>query len=378
MKQSRVLPALGALLILGVVINACAGGGGVPKDAVATVDGEPITKQSLDRWLAVVAYAGGRPAAAIPKPPDYANCVTHKRSAAPAPGKGEAKPTDAQLTEQCKQEYEALRDQALGQLITLNWLEGEAADRGISVSDDEVEKSFTQQKTQSFPEDADYQAFLKASGQTEDDVLQRVRYDLLSSKIREQVTKGDDRVTEKQITDYYDANKARFVQPDRRDVLVVMTETKAEANKAKAALASGRSWKAVANEYSIDAASKAEGGVMRDVLKGQQDKALDEAIFSATKGELGGPVKTRLGYYVFTVTTIERASRQTFEQVQPTIKELLIAERQQKALEDFTESFRRKWRERTECSDGFLTPDCNNGPDATPTPAQPTTEARSG
>jgi foldase protein PrsA len=338
------------------------------------VDGEPITKRSLDRWLAVVAYAGGRPAAAIPKPPDYATCVTHKRAAA----KGQAKPTEGELTEQCKQEYAALRDQALGQLIMFNWLEGEAADRGISVSDDEVEKSFTEQKTQSFPEDADYRAYLKSSGQTEEDVLLRVRYDLLSTEIREQVTKGEDRVTEKQITDYYEKNKARFVQPDRRDLLVVMTKTKAEANEAKASLASGRSWKSVATEYSIDAASKAQGGKLSDVAKGQQDKALDKAVFSALKGELRGPVKTRLGYYVFTVTAIERASRQTFEQVQPTIRQLLIAERQQKTLEDFTESFRRKWRERTECGDGFLTPDCKNGPDATPTPAQPTTEARSG
>jgi foldase protein PrsA len=377
MRLLRVLPALAAVLIVGVMVNGC-GGGGVPDDAVATVNGEPISKRSLDRWLAVVAYAGGRPAAAIPKPPDYANCVTHKRTAAPAAGKGQAKLTEAQATEQCKQEYAALRDQALGQLILFNWLEGEAADRGISVSDDDVQKSFTEQKTRSFPKDADYQAFLKSSGQTEDDVLLRVRYDLLSSKIRDQVTKGDDRVTEKQITDYYEKSKARFVQPDRRDVLVVMTKTKAEANQAKAALASGRSWKSVAAEYSIDAASKAQGGKMSDVLKGQQDKALEEAIFSALKGELRGPVKTRLGYYVFTVTAIERASRQTFEQVKPTIKQLLIAERQQKALEDFTEGFRRKWRERTECSDGFLMPDCKNGPDAPPTPAQPTTEARSG
>ena len=377
MTLLRVLPALGAILVLAVMLNGC-GGGGVPGDAVATVDGEPISKRSLDRWLAVVAYAGGRPAAAIPKPPDYATCVAHKRTAAPAAGKGQAKPTEAQLTEQCKQEYGALRDQALGQLIMFNWLEGEAADMGISVSDDEVQKSFTEQKTRSFPEDADYQAFLKSSGQTEDDVLLRVRYDLLSTKIREQVTKGEDRVTEKQISEYYDTNKARFAQPDRRDLLVVMTKTKAEANQAKAALASGRSWKSVATEYSIDAASKAQGGKVSDVVEGQQDKALDKSIFSAQKGELRGPVKTRLGYYVFTVTAIESASRQTFEQVQPTIRQLLIAERQQKTLEDFTESFRRKWRERTECSDGFLMPDCKNGPDATPTPAQPTTEARTG
>jgi foldase protein PrsA len=374
MRLLRVFRALGAFLVLALIVNGC-GGGGVPGDAVATVDGEPISKRSLDRWLAVAAYSTGRPVAAIPKPPDYETCVTQKRTAQPAAAK--AKATDAQLTQQCKQEYEALRDQALGQLIMFSWLEGEAADRGISVSDDEVEKSFVEQKKLSFPKDADYQAFLKSSGQTEEDVLQRVRFDLLSNRIREQVTKGEDRVTEQQVADYYEKSKARFAQPDRRDLLLVLTRTRAQAEKAKTELASGRSWKAVATEYSIDA-SKALGGEVNDVSKGQQDKALDEAIFDALKGELRGPVKTRLGYYVFTVTKIERASRQTFEQAKPTIKQLLMAERQQKALEDFTERFRRKWRERTECSEGFLMPDCSNGPEPTATPAQPTTDAQGG
>ena len=57
---------------------------------------------------------------------------------------------------------------------------------------------------------------------------------LLSNKIREKVTKGKDKVTDAQIEDYYDKNKQRFAQPERRDLRIVLTKTKAKAEQAKA------------------------------------------------------------------------------------------------------------------------------------------------
>ena len=120
----------------------------------------------------------------------------------------------------------------------------------VKVSDAEVKKSFDEQKKQSFPKDADYKKFLSTSGQTQDDILQRVKLDLLSNKIRDKVVKGKDTVSDKAIEDFYNKNKARFAQPEKRDLRVVLTKDKANAEKAKAALESGDSWKAVAKEHS--------------------------------------------------------------------------------------------------------------------------------
>ena len=41
----------------------------------------------------------------------------------------------------------------------------------VKVTDADVKKSFDEQKKQSFPKDADYQKFLKKSGQTQEDIL---------------------------------------------------------------------------------------------------------------------------------------------------------------------------------------------------------------
>src|SRR6185295_16418723 len=97
------------------------------------------------------------------------------------------KVTDEQLKTQCKTEYEQLRNQAVQQLISVKWIQGEADAMGIKVSDAEIKKSFDEQKKQSFPKDADYQKYLKDSGLTQEDIMQRVKLDLLSNKIRDKV-----------------------------------------------------------------------------------------------------------------------------------------------------------------------------------------------
>jgi foldase protein PrsA len=364
------LPTLLALCAFVPALAVVAGCGGVPGDAVATVDGNSIDKAQFAHWMNVAAKQSGTPNASVPDPPDYTQCVAQKRKTAPKPAKGQPKQTDAQLKTQCKQEYEGLRNQVLQLLVSFKWIDGEAKDLGVKVSDDEVKKSFDQQKKQSFPKAGDYEKFLKTSGQTQEDIMQRVRLTLLSNKIRDKVTKGKDTVTPAQIQAYYDKNKSRFAQPEQRDLRIVLTKDKAKAEQALKDLKSGESWKSVAKKYSIDTQSKNQSGKLPPVSKGQQEKALDDAIFKAKKGQLEGPVKTQFGYYDFLVDKVTPASQQALQQATPTIKQLLAAQNQQKALDAFVKDFRDKWKAKTECREGYKTPDCKNGPKATPTPTQ--------
>jgi parvulin-like peptidyl-prolyl isomerase len=366
MKKTKLCTlALGAFFVPAAIFAGC---GGVPGDAVATVDGTSIEKSNFDHWMTVAAKAGGQSGAAAPKPPSYADCIKQKRKTTPKPAKGQPKVTDSQLKTQCKQEYNSLRDQVMQLLVSFEWIEGEAKAKNIKVSDKDVQASFEKQKKQAFPKAADFDKFLKDSGQTEADILKRVRLDTLSNKIREKVTKGKDKVSDAQVTAYYNKNKARFAQPERRDLRIVLTKDKAKAEKAKKALESGQSFKSVAKKYSIDQASKAQGGKLPAVAKGQQEKALDTAIFDAKKGKLIGPVKTQFGYYVFDVTKITPATQQTLDQAKTTIKQTLASQNQQKALDSFVKSFRKRWKAKTDCREGYRTQDCKNAPKATPTP----------
>jgi foldase protein PrsA len=375
----RQLAAAGAVLACAGALTAC--GDSVPGNAVAQVGDQPIKRDTFDHWMTIAAIAqsgGGQPGAptpkvSVPKPPEFTECVAAKKKAAPKPAKGQPRQDDAQLKTQCKTEYESLRDQVLGFLIQTKWIAYEAAEQNVKVKDSDVFATFQQQKQQSFPSDKDYQQFLKSSGYAEEDLLYRIRIDDLQTKLREKVTKGTDKVSDKELQAYYDKNKARFATPERRDLRIVLTKTEDRANQARKAIASGQSFSAVAKRFSIDQASKQQGGVLLAVAKGQQEKALDEAVFKAKKGELQGPVKTQFGYYVFQVQKVTPADQQSLEDSKETIKSLLVAEKQQKAVDGFVKGFTDQWTDETNCRKEFEVPQCKGAPkpktDTTTTPA---------
>jgi foldase protein PrsA len=367
----KIIIPLALLGASATVIAAC--GNDVPPNAVAKVGDETITQEEFDKWVATAVKSqaqGG--AAVIPDPPDFTKCVANKKKT-PAP-EGQAKQTDAELKKQCKTEYDTLRREVMQFLIQAEWVQQEAEDRDIEVSEAAVNKSLEEQKKQAFPTEKAYQSFLKTSGMSEADILYRVKLSLLQEKLTKNVTDDAKTVSAADVEEYYDKNQKRFAQPERRDLRVVLTKTEAKAEQAKQALENGDSWKQVVNEYSIDEASKAQGGKMPAVAKGQQDKAFEDAVFDAQKGELEGPVKTQFGWYVFEVEKILPASQQSLDQARDTIKNLLRSERQQKALDAFIKDFREQYKDDTNCADDFRVAECKNAPkeEKTDTGAGPT------
>jgi foldase protein PrsA len=166
-----------------VGLAAC---GGIPSDAVVSVDGQSITKATFNHWLAVAAASstaatGAKPS--VPVPPNYTACIASAKAAA-KPAKGQTAPTEAQLKSQCEAQYKSLQQEVLGFLISSNWVLGEASSLGVKVSDQEVKKQFEKIKSQQFPKAAEFEKFLKSSGQTVSDLLLRVKLNLLSSKFQ--------------------------------------------------------------------------------------------------------------------------------------------------------------------------------------------------
>jgi foldase protein PrsA len=354
------------------VLSAC--GNDVPPGAVAKVGDETITQDEFTKWLtaAVKSQAQGG-AATVPDPPDYSKCVAAKKK---QPVQGQSKQTDAALKKQCKSEYTTLKRQVMQFLIQASWVEQEADKQNINVSDKTVQASFEKQKKQAFPTDKAYQQFLKTSGMSEADILFRVKLSQLQEKLTKKVTNDAAKVSNADVEAYYDKNKKRFAQPERRDLHVVLTKTQDKANQARQALDSGTAWKDVAKQYSIDEASKAQGGKLASVAKGQQDKALEEAVFAAQKGDLKGPVKTQFGWYVFEVDKITPASQQSLEESRDAIKSLLEGQRKQKALDAFIKDFRDQYKDKTQCADDYRVAECSNAPKDEATDTGPSQSAQ--
>jgi foldase protein PrsA len=356
-RAIRIIPALGAVLFALVGLSAC---GGIPGDAVVSVDGKSITKATYNHWLGVAAASsastpGGK--SAVPVPPKFTGCIAAAKAAA-KPAKGQTPPTEAALKSQCERQYKALRQEVLGFLISSNWVIGEAKSLGVKLSDAEVKKQFEKIKSQQFPKAAEFEKFLKTSGQSVSDLLLRVKLNLLSQKIQQKVIKQKSKVTQADIAKYYKENPKRFSVPEKRDLLIILTKTEAQAKKAKEEVESGKSFQSVAKRVSIDPTSKANGGKLTGVVKGQEEKQLDAAVFSAKKNVLSGPVKTPFGYYVFEVQAITPGSQQSLKQAEPSIKSQLTATKQQTALSKFVKEFKKKWMSKTDCRAEYVMTDC--------------------
>jgi len=216
-RRLRVGPGrslLGALvLLLLVLVAAGCGGDDVPEGSVASVNGDDITQAEFDHWRGTVAKSQsqpqpGMPPQATPDPPTFQRCVAAKASQ-PLP-KGAPKPNPAQLKDQCKRDNDQLQRQVLQFLVNARWIQQEAEDRDIDVPDAQVRKSFDDQKRQAFPDDRKYREFLAQSGQSEQDILFRLKLDLLVNEVQKKIVEGKGTVNQEQIKRFYDKNRAQF------------------------------------------------------------------------------------------------------------------------------------------------------------------------
>lgn len=358
-----LLPLLSAALVA-LVAAGC--GNSVPPNAVAKVGDGTITRAEFDHWLEAAAQGSQaqNPAAGsevvVPDPPDYTECVAAaKEQDLP---KGVDLPSDEELKQSCEQQYEILKGQVMQFLIQAESITQEAGERAVAVTDADVQERFEQTRDDVFPKDKDFQEFLETSGRTEDDLLFQTRLDLLSDRLREDVIGDQADPTPAEIQTYYDENADQppLGKPEERDVEIVLAEDEAKANEAKAQIESGDDFSKVAEEFSVDQASKDNGGKLEGIAEGTQEPALDEAIFGAKVGELGGPIETQFGWYVFRVTKVTEGKQPPLEDVRDTIVELLGQQSEQETLNAFIMDFQKRSEEQTTCADGFIVQGCGN------------------
>jgi foldase protein PrsA len=353
-----VTVGVGIVALIG--LSAC--GEGLPNNAVVKVGDRAIAKATFAHWMAVAATSraakpsiDSRPTV-VPKPPTYTACISSleaKQSSKPGLGLSTAK-----LRNQCEQQYESLKGEALSFLISADWTLGEAKSRGITASPQEVQREFQQIKTQQFPTAAAFEHYLVGSGLTINDLLLRVKVNLLASKIQHKVIDATTKVTKSQVRSYYNEHTSRLADPEHRDLRILLTKTEADANRAKREVRSGIAFGTVAKRYPLGEVNGANVSELKGVTEDEGEAALDRPVFAADVGVLSGPVRTPSGYYVFEVTHIERPQRETLGQARASIEQQLAANQEQPALRRFLTQYRQNWIAKTQCRAGYVVSDC--------------------
>lgn len=279
-----------------------------------------------------------------------------KQQAAAAKLKAVPKPGD--------DKYEEVRKAALEELINAAWLEGEAEETGVTVTQGEVEKELEKIKKQSFPTPKAYEKFLAESKYTQEDVDERVRLQILSTKIQEKVTEEAPKPAGDQIEAYYQAEKAtKFTTKESRDVRFVINEEKSKIDAAKKTLEKDNSlgsWKKVAKKYSSDPTSAGKGGLQPGILEEFLPEQLKKPVFDADKGELIGPVEVEKNYFLLEVVKLSPAKTKSLKEVEGEVTSALEQEGQQEFFGEFVADYQSKWRSRTFCADDYVIELCAN------------------
>ena len=237
-------------------------------------------------------------------------------------------------------QYQAMVQQIVPQIVEFEIAKAYAREHGITVSESDVNKQietikgqvYQQAKSQGMNvsrEEAFNQA-LHQAGLTMDQLRAQVRDQLPVQKVQQQVT-GNTQASQEEVQKYYEQNKAsQFTTPEQRCVrhILFTKDQKAKAEEVKKQLQNGADFAQLAKQYSQDPGSAEKGGSLGCLGKGDTVPSFDQAIFSAKKGEIVGPIETQFGYHIIQVTDIQQQSTQPLSEVEGQIREQLTSDMQ--------------------------------------------------
>jgi foldase protein PrsA len=294
------LPVVLLLVVVLVAAGCGSGSESVPANAVATVGSDTITKTQFNFLL------------------DGAKRTYQARKQSfPKAG------TTA---------YKSLQDQAMQYLVQESELQQKADDMGVKITDADVNARLKSIKQQYFGgSEKKYQSQLKAQGLTEAQIKQDLYAQILSEKLYAKVT-TDTKVTDADITKYYNEHKTDYQQAASRDVRHILVNDKKLADSLYQQLKGGADFATLAKKYSKDPGSKNSGGKLT-ITKGQTVAPFDKTAFELKTNELSKPVHTQYGWHIIQALSAVKAATQTpLKDVKASIQQQLLQTKKTDAM----------------------------------------------
>jgi parvulin-like peptidyl-prolyl isomerase len=164
------------------------------------------------------------------------------------------------------------------------------------------------------------------------------------------------KVTDDEISDYYDKKKADYKVAASRDVRHILVAKKARADDLYSQLENGGNFAALAKKYSTDPGSKQNGGKLT-VRKGETVPEFDKVAFELKKGELSAPVKTQYGYHIIeALSDVKPPSQTPLKDVKEQIRQQLLQEKRQKAITDWSKELNDEFEDKIAYQVGYAPP----------------------
>jgi len=303
-RRNLLVAALcGALLIGALGLSGCSN-----KNVVAKVNGETITTDALNQQLEQLKK-------------QYPNMFTG--------ADGEGRLLD-------------FKQRLLDNIINQKLIEQAAKDKGIKISDADVQKQIDQLKA-GFKDQAQFDEALKSAGMTVDGLKTQIRNQLVTQKLIESLS-ANNKVSDADIQAYYDKNKEQFFQKAAKKASQILfkPEDKATAEKVLAQVKAGDDFGALAKKYSVDTATASKGGDLgypTSAYVPEFQAALDKLKKGETTAAL---VQTPFGWHIIRVTDERAGVQQPLAEVKPQIEQIIVQQRKGDAYQTFLDDLRKK------------------------------------
>lgn len=287
-----------------VAALAFAGCGTLFDPAAAVVAGEKISVEEVEAGL-----------------DDFKKTLEYERLT------GQGDPRDVQR--QFEQVY-------LTDLIRREVVEREAEERGLEVTEEEVDERMEQIEGD-FQNQSAYEEALKEQGLTVERLRELVADNLLEEKLQADVTK-DATLAEEDLQVYYDENTDRFTQTHTQHILVenqALASTIAEQLQQAAPNQVERLFERLARQHSTDPSNADTGGDLGFRSPGELVAEYEAAVEALEEGEVSDPVQTEFGFHV--IRLIERRVT-PFEEARPQIEEIVREQEGELVWQEFIQN----------------------------------------
>ncbi len=219
-----------------------------------------------------------------------------------------------------------LRVTLLGQMIEKRLLAQEAERLGIEVTEEEL-RAGIEKIQKDYPEDG-FARTLETEYINLEDWKRRLKENLLTQKLIEQVILPRVSLTDEDAQSYYQAHLPDYEVPEQVQASQIVVETEQEARNILLRLKRGEDFAEIARENSLSPDSE-KGGDLGFFSRGQMPPEFDQAVFSLRPGRLSSVVQSPYGYHIFKVEKKREARRLEYPEVKERIVTKLKQEKQE-------------------------------------------------
>jgi len=245
------------------------------------------------------------------------------------------------------EEFQKLK---LEQLITNELLVQEAKNRGLEVSEQEMNNIFNQQisalKQQNNLNDEQLEQAIQQQGFESMEEYKNIFFEnnmngFLVNKLREKVV-NQVKISDQDAEEYYENNQEEYETSEQKKVSHILFDDREKAGEVLAEINNGADFAEMAREHSTGPTAE-NGGDLGFITADERglDRTFRDAAMELSVDEVTDePVETQFGFHIIKVTDSKEAGIRDFEEVESQIKSQLRNQKKSQVFQEFIEDLR--------------------------------------